>query len=65
MTNFSWCDIICKLSARAESEGPQRDREKALKKVEKTFKKGVDKPERMWYNNKVAAQSGDGMILEN
>ena len=38
---------------------------KNLKKVEKTFKKGVDKQERMWYNNKVAAQSGDGMILEN
>jgi hypothetical protein len=27
-----------------------------LKKVEKTFKKGIDKAERKWYNNKVAAR---------
>ena len=30
--------------------------EKTLKKVEKTFKKGIDKRKRLWYNNKVAAK---------
>ncbi|MBQ9797811.1 MAG: hypothetical protein IJW50_08840 [Clostridia bacterium] len=29
---------------------------KNLKKVEKTFKKGIDKRERMWYNIKAVAK---------
>ena len=30
--------------------------QKKIKKSEKTFKKGIDKREMMWYNIKVAAQ---------
>ena len=45
-----------KLTARATERIPQNAIEKALKKVEKTFKKGIDKRKRMWYNNKVAAK---------
>ena len=39
--------------------------EKNLKKVEKTFKKGIDKAKRKWYNTEVAAKAGAEMILEN
>ena len=38
--------------------------EKNIKKNEKTFKKGIDKWEMMWYNIKVAAQSGDTRSLK-
>ena len=38
--------------------------EKNIKKIEKTFKKGIDKWEMMWYNIKVAAQSGDTRSLK-
>ena len=39
--------------------------EKTLKKVEKTFAKGIDKAKRKWYNTEVAAKAGAEMILEN
>ena len=39
-------------------------REKNLKKVEKTFKKGIDKRERVWYNNQAVAQSGSKWSLK-
>ena len=29
---------------------------KTLKKVEKTFQKGIDKSKALWYNNKVVAK---------
>ena len=32
--------------------------QEAKKKVEKTFKKGIDKRERKWYNTEVAAKAG-------
>ena len=38
--------------------------EKNIKKIEKTFKKGIDKRNLMWYNIKVAAQSGDTRSLK-
>ena len=31
--------------------------EKTLKKVEKTFAKGIDKQGRMWYNSRAAAKA--------
>jgi hypothetical protein len=37
---------------------------KKYRKIEKTFKKGIDKWEMMWYNIKVAAQSGDTRSLK-
>ena len=39
--------------------------EKTLKKVEKTFKKGIDKQEKIWYNERVAVWSGGEPIIEN
>ena len=54
-----------KLTARATSDREPIELEKNLKKVEKTLKKGIDKRERMWYNNKVAAIVAAEMILEN
>ena len=38
--------------------------EKNIKKIEKTFKKGIDKGDLMWYNIKVAAQSGGTRSLK-
>jgi hypothetical protein len=35
---------------------PQLEKIKALKKFQKTFEKGIDKVEEMWYNNRVAAK---------
>jgi len=35
-----------------------------LKKVEKTFKKGIDKRKGLWYNNGVAVKTA-AMIFEN
>ena len=40
-----------------EPDMTERWLEKTLKKVEKTFKKGIDKPKVLWYNNKVAAKT--------
>ena len=51
---------------RESDERPRTDRTwKKPKKVQKTLKKGIDKRERMWYNNKVAAIVAAEMILEN
>ena len=40
--------------------------EKNIKKIEKTFKKGIDKGDLMWYNIKVAAKkSRRRTVIEN
>ena len=39
--------------------------EKNIKKSEKTFKKGIDKWEMMWYNIKVAAEKLRHTVIEN
>ena len=39
--------------------------EKNIKKIEKTFKKGIDKRNLMWYNIKVAAQKWRHTVIEN
>ena len=36
--------------------------EKNIKKIEKTFKKGIDKRKMMWYNIKVAARVATSVI---
>ena len=63
MTNLVQSVIICKSPARRADITilPQ----KTLKKVKKTFEKGIDKRERMWYNIRAAAKAGAEMILEN
>ena len=38
---------------------------KNLKKVEKTFAKGIDKGGRKWYNIRAAEKTAAKMILEN
>ena len=39
--------------------------EKNIKKSKKTFQKGIDKWEMMWYNIKVAAQKWRHTVIEN
>ena len=53
------------ISHVAHGDGYLSQPEKNIKKIEKTFKKGIDKRDWMWYNNKVAARAVAGMILEN
>jgi len=63
LTNLVQSAIICKSPARrADITNPPQ---KTLKKVEKTFEKGIDKWKRMWYNTEVAAKAVAEMILEN
>ena len=40
-----------------KGEPPQTALKKTLKKVEKTFAKGIDKQGRMWYNSRAAAKA--------
>ena len=44
------------ISQVASSDGYLSQARKNIEKNEKTFKKGIDKREMMWYNIKVAAQ---------
>ena len=39
--------------------------QKNIKKSEKTFKKGIDKWKRLWYNIKVAAEKRRHTVIEN
>jgi hypothetical protein len=55
LTNQGVSGIIIKLSTRGRR--PQTALKKTLKKVEKTFKKGIDKQGRMWYNSRAAAKA--------
>ena len=57
--------VKCKGSPPERGEPPQTAPQKTLKKVEKTFEKGIDKWKRMWYNTEVAAKAVAEMILEN
>ena len=56
LTKFSFSGKIYKLPQESRCRSFLK-REKNLKKVEKTFKKGIDKRERVWYNNQAVAQS--------
>lgn len=57
--------IIDKLSQRGRQRMYRiREPKSSLKKVEKTFKKGIDKGERKWYNRRAVAKSGSGWSLK-
>ena len=50
----------------ADTKAKTESLEKTLKKDEKTFKKGIDKREGLWYNRKVDARAAaEKMIFEN
>jgi len=56
LTSSSSYDIIYKLTPKGRHAF--KDRKTSLvKKVEKTFRKGIDKRERKWYNRKVDARA--------
>ena len=59
MTKFDFSDKMYKLSAR-EREEDITSLKKLLKKVEKNFQKGIDKRERVWYNNRAVAKAAAG-----
>ena len=57
--------IICKRSdERRKKNTAEAERTSPEKSFLKTFKKGIDKREEMWYNNEVAAKTGT-LIFEN
>ena len=61
LTSAKYRGIIAQV---ASSDGYLSQSRKKYQKNEKTFKKGIDKWEMMWYNIKVAAQSGDTRSLK-
>ena len=59
MTNKGKCDRIYRLTPRGESGIAYRTSpavERKMKKLEKSFGKGIDKGWSMWYNRKVDAR---------
>ena len=38
---------------------------KKVKKLKKTFQKGIDNAKALWYNNKVVATKGRRTVIEN
>ena len=44
---------------------PHQATAKKYQKSEKTFKKGIDKRKRLWYNIKVAAEKWRRTVIEN
>ena len=58
------CGIMIGLTQKRGAHKPT-GQVKISKKLQKSFKKGIDKREEMWYTVKVAAIVAANMILEN
>ena len=57
MTKRGWGGKIGKLSGSGRIKTARKEAcQKAKKKFEKSLKKGIDKRERVWYNNKAVAK---------